>query len=376
MNHFGYNAKSTQVVCPIILPVLKEKFVTCNNVVPPRMSTMELWGTGGPPVSAGPARSSQSTQNNLAGASTPPIDVPASEPPESTGERSRATSNQLRPSTLWQQHMSEAYHTAKQKELDEKWANFFYQANVPFNVVRHPSFAAAVRAKSLARFDYEPPSYHAMRMTLIEPTKNHVEAEVKKATKQSIEVYGATIYTDRWDNVTCQLLMNVMLSCPTGDIFLGSIDMTGNKKTKAYIATELKKFIEDVGPRFVTQICTDNATNMLGAMDDIVMTYPHIFKQGCATHALDLMLEDWAKINQFKDLIQKAKRVCIYMRNHHVTMALFREHSLRKSLIVPAETRFACQFLMISRMLEVKNALEQVVIHPRWTKYVQNLFNK
>jgi hypothetical protein len=97
---------------------------------------------------------------------------------------------------------------------------------------------------------------------------------------------------------------------------------------------------------------------MLGAMDDIVTTCPHIFKQGCATHALDLMLKDWAKIDQFKDLIQKAKRVYIYIHNHHVTMALFREHSLWKSLIVPAETRFACQFLMISRMLEVKNALE------------------
>jgi hypothetical protein len=46
------------------------------------MSAVELWDTGDLPVSAGPARSSQSTQNNLAGASTPPIDVPASEPPE------------------------------------------------------------------------------------------------------------------------------------------------------------------------------------------------------------------------------------------------------------------------------------------------------
>jgi hypothetical protein len=258
---------------------------------------------GGPPVSAGLARSSQSTQNNLAGASTPPTDVPALEPPESIGERSRATSNQLRPSTLRQQHMSEAYHTAKRKELDEKWANFFYQANVAFNVVRHPSFTAAVRATLLARFDYEPPSYHAMRTTLIEPTKKHIEAEVKKATKQSIKVYGATICTDGWDNITRRPLMNVMLSCPAGDIFLGSTDTTGNKKTKAYIATELKKFIEDVGRRFVTQICTDNAINMLGAMDDIVTTYPHISKQGCAAHALDLMLEDWTKIDQFKDLI-------------------------------------------------------------------------
>jgi hypothetical protein len=114
------------------------------------MSAMELWGTGGPPVSAEPARLSQSTQNNVVGASTPPIDVPASEPPESTGERSKAASNQLRPNTLRQQHMSEAYHTAKRKELDEKWTKKIYQANVPFNVVRHPSFTAIVRATSLA----------------------------------------------------------------------------------------------------------------------------------------------------------------------------------------------------------------------------------
>jgi hypothetical protein len=51
-----------------------------------------------------------------------------------------------------------------------------------------------------------------------------------------------------------------------------------NKKTKAYIATELKKFIDAVGPRFGTQICTDKAINMLGAIDDIVAMYPHIFK--------------------------------------------------------------------------------------------------
>jgi hypothetical protein len=115
---------------------------------------------------------------------------------------------------------------------------------------------------------------------------------------------------------------------------------------------------------------------MLGAMDDIVMTYPHIFKQGCAAHALDLILEDWAKIDQFKDLIHKAKRVCIYMRNHHMTMTLFQENSPRKSLIVLVDIRFACQFLMISQMLEMKNALEQVVIHPRWIEYVESLFNR
>jgi hypothetical protein len=91
-----------------------------------------------------------------------------------------------------------------------------------------------------------------MRTTFTEPTKKHIEVEVKKATKQSIEIYGATICTNGWDNVTCLQLINIMLLCLTGDIFLGSINTIGNKKTKAYIATKLKKFIDDVGPRLVT----------------------------------------------------------------------------------------------------------------------------
>jgi hypothetical protein len=72
--------------------------------------------------------------------------------------------------------MNETYHNAKRKELDEKWATFFYEANVPFNVVRHPSFIATMQATLLARFDYKPPSYHAMRTTFIEPTKNLEES--------------------------------------------------------------------------------------------------------------------------------------------------------------------------------------------------------
>jgi hypothetical protein len=98
--------------------------------------------------------------------------------------------------------MNEAYHIAKRKELEKKRATFFYEANMAFNVVGHLSFVAAVRATLQARFDYDPPSYHAMRTTLIEPRRKHVEEKVKKATKQSIEIYGATICMDGWNNIT------------------------------------------------------------------------------------------------------------------------------------------------------------------------------
>ena len=130
----------------------------------------------------------------------------------------------------------EVYQLNKQKELDEKWASFFYNANVPFNVGRHPAFVEAVNATALAGFNYKPLSYNALRTTLIESKKIEVEAEAKKATSFSIETYGVSLCSDGWDNVVHCLLMNIMLSCPAGDIFLGSVDTSGNKKTKEYIA--------------------------------------------------------------------------------------------------------------------------------------------
>jgi hypothetical protein len=86
----------------------------------------------------------------------------------------------------------------KHKELEEKWAVFFYESNVAFNVARHPAFVAAVKATSTVGFDYIPPLYHAMRTKHIEPKVKQVKVEIKKATKQSIALYGATICSDGW----------------------------------------------------------------------------------------------------------------------------------------------------------------------------------
>ena len=167
-----------------------------------------------------------------------------------------------------------------------------------------------------------------------------------------------------------------MLVCPARDVFIGLVDIIGHKKTNEYIAGKLRTYIEAIGPSNVTQICSDNASAMLGALDDLVRTYPHLYKQGCCAHILNLLLEDWGKEELFKALIIRAKQVCIYIQNYHVTMALYRHYSPRLSLKVPLETRFVCNFLKIACMLEVRDALVRMVIDPRWNEYVGILFNR
>ena len=47
----------------------------------------------------------------------------------------------------------------------------------------------------------------------------------------------------------------------------------------------------------------------------------------------------------------------------------------KKSLLMPANTRFVCNFIMIMRMIEVREALENMVMHRKFTEYVATLFN-
>jgi hypothetical protein len=103
--------------------------------------------------------------------------------------------------SLCQQEFIKAYNINKCKKLDEKWVVFLYVLNMALNVVRHPAFIAAVKATLTAGFDYTPPTYHVMQTKHMEPKVKQVKAEIKKATKQSIALYGATICLDGWDNV-------------------------------------------------------------------------------------------------------------------------------------------------------------------------------
>ena len=173
--------------------------------------------------------------------------------------------------------MVDAFNIAKRKELDEKLASFFYQANVPFNVARHPAFNEAVRATSTVRFEYNLPSYHQLRTNLIAPKRMQIEKDIEAKVGFAVRNYGVSICTDGWDNVNRRPVMNVMMSCPAGDVFLGSTGTSGETKSMCYIADQSKVFIVKVGPKYVTQVCSDNAANMLGTLEDITITYLHIF---------------------------------------------------------------------------------------------------
>ena len=275
-----------------------------------------------------------------------------------------------------QRSMDEALQIGLRHKLDAMWASFFYKANIAFNVTRHPAFINEVKKTVAARILYCPPSFNALRTRMIDVKKEVVQKMVIERTKTSIAQYGATICSDGWSDTNRHPLMNVMLVCPARDVFLGSEDSTGAKKDIAYTTTLMSKYIDKVGPTNIVQLCTENASIMIGTMSSLLLKYPHMYKQGCAAHILDLLLEDWGKSQTMKDLVSKCRTMVKHIRKYHFTMALFWKHSPNKMLRLPTLTQFATNFFMIDCLLDCKQALQTVVADDAYMTFKFSLQNR
>jgi hypothetical protein len=117
------------------------------------------------------------------------------------------------------------------------------------------------------------------------------------------------------------------------------------------------------------QVVSDNAANCKAAGAIVERNFKHITWTPCTAHCLDLLLEDIGSLAWAKDVITSAKGLVHFITNHHKSLAVFRNHS-DLELLKPAETRFATSFILLQRLLDTKQALEETVVDREWKAWV------
>ena len=152
------------------------------------------------------------------------------------------------PTMMKQSLISDGFHEVQRRELDKALAKFFYDANVPFAVAKNVAFKEALMKITNFKKPYVPPSYHDIRTTLLVQARADLEAQFDKRVAESVRKFGGTLALDKWTSVNSRPLCNAMLVSPSGELFLGSVDTTGNEKTATYMASLMERFIEQVGP--------------------------------------------------------------------------------------------------------------------------------
>eukprot|EP00253_Pinus_taeda_P014332 PITA_14332 len=194
--------------------------------------------------------------------------------------------------------------------------------------------------------------------------KESVDKQLQAIRDTWVET-GVSIICDGWRGQRNHPLINVVAVCPQAATFLKAVDCSGIEKDASFIFAILIDAIESVGPHKVVQVITDNAHVCKVAGLIVEGQYDHIFWTPCAIHSLNLMLAKIGEIEWINEIYVAAKEIQMFITNHSMSQTIYRGFT-KLELLKVAETRFASHTLVIKRLVEVRQALQAMVIDPYW----------
>ena len=128
-----------------------------------------------------------------------------------------------------------------------------YSVGLPFNVMRDENFQKFIYAVGEYGRGMSAPSYHNIRFTLmkdvLEDTKKFVDS-FRSHWKKS----KCTIMFNFWTDEKGRSLINFLVNCPQGTIFLKSIDASEHVKDAQLIVQMINEVIEVVGEENIVQV--------------------------------------------------------------------------------------------------------------------------
>lgn len=258
------------------------------------------------------------------------------------------------------------------KDLREKvcrnFAKWFYDAGISFNAANYDSFKIAVESCGQFGPGMKPPSYHELRVPLLNKEVNDVK-NIVQTHREEWAVYGCSIISDGWrDSVSHRDIVNFLVNSPKGSVFIKSIDVSEIVKDANSLLIMLEEMVDYVGEKNVIQIVTDNGSNFKKAGLMLQVKKPTLFWSPCAAHCLDLMLEDIGKLSTVKDAIKKSISLTGFIYNHIGVLNMMRRYTGKRELLRPAITRFATSFITLRSIHMQKHNLRKMFTSDEWTK--------
>lgn len=256
------------------------------------------------------------------------------------------------------------------KEVIEKCdlavAKWFIDASVPFNASNSAYYQPMADALCSMGPGYKLPTMHMLRGKLL----SQWVVEMNKLVDDYRDIWkytGCTLMADGWTDRKRRTLINFLVYCPKGTVFLKSVDASDTSKTAQMLFKLFKEVILSIGPENVVHIVTDNAANYVAAGKLLEKEFPTLVWSPCAAHCINLMLQDMGKLVEVSDAVLHASNVTKYIYNHCYALYLVRKYTGGREILRPAPTRFATNFIALQSILSQKDALRAMVTSKEWT---------
>ncbi|XP_042988610.1 uncharacterized protein LOC122316140 [Carya illinoinensis] len=180
-------------------------------------------------------------------------------------------------------------------------ANWWYDANLPFNASQSKFYQPAIDAIVAIGPRFKGPSLHELRGNLLKNSVTEVQnylLDIETSWRDS----GCSLMADGWTSQRQQPIINFLIYCPKGTMFLKSIDTSGLRKDAEILFNIFDEVVQEVGVENIVQFITDNDAN--------------------------LMLENFCDPRHFPiidETIKKARKITKFIYNHAWVLALMRK---------------------------------------------------
>eukprot|EP00253_Pinus_taeda_P021780 PITA_21780 len=254
----------------------------------------------------------------------------------------------------------------KKQEADRVMGRCLFWSDLPLNITKtNPFWQLMCDAIAVVGPGYNSAAYEELRGPILQAKKQDINSRLVEL-KKTWEVSGCIVMSDGWTDRKDRTLLNFLVHCPKGTMFIKSVNASTHIKDVATICELLDGFIREIGVQNVVQVITDNAANYVSSGKMLMERHCTLFWTLCATHCIDLLLEDMGKLSFIKEVVDMARSVPKFIYNHAFVLSLMRRFTRNKELRRPAITRFATNFITLQSLLRCQFELKQMFVSDEW----------
>lgn len=252
-----------------------------------------------------------------------------------------------------------------QENAERSIALFFFENKLDFGIARSSSYQTMVDAITKCGTGFTGPSAETLKTTWLERIKSEMSLQLKDIEKEWITT-GCTIIADTWTDNKSRALINFLVSSPSRTFFHKSVDASSYFKNIKCLVELFDSVIEDFGADNVVQIIMDSSFNYTGVANHILQNYSTIFVSPCASHCLNLILEEFSKVDWVNRCILQAQTISKFLYNSVYMLDLLKKFTGGQELIRTGITKSVSSFLSLQSMLKQKSRLKHMFNSPEY----------
>ncbi|CAN1749052.1 hypothetical protein LINPERHAP1_LOCUS3583 [Linum perenne] len=209
------------------------------------------------------------------------------------------------------------------------------------------------------------PSSRDLRGWILKNLVKEVNDEIDRHKSTWIKT-GCSIMVEERTSDYGRVLLNFLVQSSHGIVFLKSVDSSSLGRSPDSLYGVLKEVVELVGPENVLQVITNVGEGYSVAGKTLMDSFPSIYWAPCAARCIDLMLEDFGKLEWISGVIEQARSVTRFIYNQSSVLKLMRNFTFGNDILLTSSTRSATDFTTLKRMADFKLNLQSMATSPEW----------